>query len=207
MEGKNRFTPKQINKALRLLRELPVKDGRKSIKETLRLLEHGMREALEKGYSRGEIQHKIAEAEVIISATTLKGFLVAEEKDAGQGKDAATANEPKKISRHCDGKTAGTIKNAGRKLNEKMGGAGHADGEKRHDELEPLPSASVNGAPFSRPEHDGKAVSEPEQSSREQHEDKDGGSQKNGRKQHEVLTGNISPGSIIIRPDTPKEEL
>ena len=140
MEGKNRFTPGQINRALRILRELPVKDGRKSMQETLRLLEHGMRDALEKGYSRGEIRQQIAEAEVIISATTLKGFLAREQKDNGLKQDGAAASKPEKTGQH----------------------------------------------------HEEKAAREREQSSRKQHED---------------LAGNISPGSIIIKPDTPREEL
>jgi hypothetical protein len=105
MEGKIRFTPKQINKALRLLRDLPVKDGRKNIQETLRLLEQGMRDALEKGYSRGEIRQRIAEAEVIISATTLKGFLVGEQKDAGQNPDAEAVSGPEENDRHRGEKT------------------------------------------------------------------------------------------------------
>ena len=140
MEGKSRFTPRQINKALRILRELPVKDGRKSIRETLRLLEQGMRDALDKGYSRGEIRQQIAEAEIIISATTLKGFLAEEQKDAGQHQDAAAAQ----------------------KLEE-------------------------NG-----PRPDEKSASD---------------SEKSGRKQHEDLAEKPSPGSIIIKPDTPREEL
>ena len=140
MEGKNRFTARQINKALRLLRELPVKDGRKSMRETLRLMEHGMREALEKGYSRGEIRQQIAEAEVIISATTLKGFLAGKQKDNGQKQDAAADGEAEKT------------------------GQDHAE------------------VTAKRTEH-------------------------SSRKQQEPLAGNISPGSIIIRPDTPREEL
>ena len=140
MEGKSRFTPRQINKALRLLRELPIKDGRKSIQETLRLLEQGMRDALEKGYSRGEIRQQIAEAEIIISATTLKGFLAGEQEDGGQDQDAAAAQKTEE-----------------------------------------------NG-----PRHDEKSASN---------------SEKSGRKQHEDLAEKASPGSIIIKPDTPLEEL
>jgi hypothetical protein len=134
MEGRNRFTPAQINKALRLLRELPVKDGRKSIRETLRLLEQGMKDALEKGYSRGEIRHKIAEAEIVISSTTLKGFLAEEQPDAGQKPDA-----------------------------EKSGRC------RREEAAQKTASA--------------------------------------GREQRGEAAQNLSPGSIIIKPDTPKEDL
>ena len=140
MKDKGKFTPRQINKALRLLRDLPVKDGRKGIRETLRLLEQGMRDALDKGYSRGEIRQQIAEAEIIISATTLKGFLAEEQKDAGHNQDAAAARETKE-----------------------------------------------NG-----PRSDEKSASD---------------SEKSGRKQHENLAEKPSPGSIIIKPDTPREEL
>ena|GEM_PF-2403303 len=155
MEGKSRFTPRQINKALRILRELPVKDGRKSIRETLRLLEQGMRDALDKGYSRGEIRQQIAEAEIIISATTLKGFLAEEQKDAGQNQDAAAARVPEKNGQGSNEKTAGGPKENG-------------------------------------PRPDEKSASD---------------SEKSGRKQHEDLAEKPSPGSIVIKPDTPREEL
>ena len=122
MEGKNRFTPKQINKALRLLREMPVKDGRKGIRETLRLLEEGMKDALEKGYSRTEIRQKIAEAEVIISATTLKSFLAGEQKENGQRQDEAAAGEPEKNGRHSEGEMAGIKASPGPKPGEKAAG-------------------------------------------------------------------------------------
>jgi hypothetical protein len=155
MEGTNRFTPRQINKAIRLLRELPVKDGRKSIQETLRLLEQGMRDALEKGYSRGEIQQKIAEAEVTISATPLKGFLAEEQKDAGRERDRKTAGEPEKTGSRHEGKTVGKPERAGREHGEEIAGA----------------------------------------------------SENSSRTQGGELAGNISPGSIIIKPDTPREDL
>ena len=157
MEGKSRFTPRQINKALRLLRDLPVKDGRKSIQETLRLLEHGMRDALEKGYSREDIQHKIAEAEVIISATTLKSFLGKEQKNAGQKLDEAAARETKNSGRLHAVETAGKTKKSDRKNEEAMTGA---------DE------AARRSEP---PAHN--------------------------------AAENVSPGSIFIKPDTPKEDL
>jgi len=115
MEGKSRFTPRQINKALRLLRELPVKDGRKSMRETLRLLEQGMRDALEKGYSRGEIRQQIAEAEIIISATTLKGFLAGEQEDAGRNQDAAAVGGPEESGPCHDEKPASDSEKSSRK--------------------------------------------------------------------------------------------
>jgi hypothetical protein len=155
MEGTNRFTPRQINKALRLLRELPVKDGRRSIQETLRLLEQGMKDALEKGYSRGEIQQKIAEAEVTISATTLKGFLAEEQKDAGRKRDKETVEKPEKPG----------------------------------------------------PRHEGKTAEKTERASQRHEEETAGASENSSRNQGEELAGNISPGSIIIKPDTPKEDL
>ena len=120
MEGKTRFTPRQINKALRILRELPVKDGRKSIRETLRLLEQGMRDALDKGYSRGEIRQQIAEAEIIISATTLKGFLAGEQEDAGQNQDAAAVGVSKKNGQPHDEKPASNSEKSGRKQHEDL---------------------------------------------------------------------------------------
>jgi hypothetical protein len=155
MEGKNRFTPKQVNKALRLLRDLPVKDGRKSIRETLRQLEQGMRDALEKGYSRGEIQQTIAEAEIVISATTLKGFLAEEPKEAGQKQVEGTVSKSRKTGQSDEDAVAGKTKQAGHK-----------------------PDAQSVGK-----------------------------SESFSRKQAEASVETISPGGIIVKPDTPKEEL
>ena len=120
MEGMNRFTPKQINKALRILRDLPVKDGRKSIQETLRQLEQGMKDALEKGYSRGEIRQQIAEAEIIISATTLKGFLAEKPKEAGLNAADAAASEPQKNGQQPDEGTARDSEKSSRKPHEDL---------------------------------------------------------------------------------------
>ena len=115
MKDKGRFTPRQINKALKILRDLPAKDGRKSIRETLRLLEQGMKDALDKGYSRGEIRQQIAEAEIIISATTLKVFLAVEQNDAGRSQGAEATICPEKNSQRHDAKSARDSEKPGRK--------------------------------------------------------------------------------------------
>jgi hypothetical protein len=74
-----------------------------------------MRDALEKGYSRGEIRQQIAEAEIIISATTLKGFLAGEQEDAGQNQDAAAVEVSKENSPRHDEKPASDSQKSSRK--------------------------------------------------------------------------------------------
>jgi hypothetical protein len=120
MEGKNRFTSRQINKALQLLRDLPVKDGRKSAQEALRRLEQGMREAQEKGYSQGDIRETIAEAEVIVSATTLKTFLGGKKKNSGQKQSADTVKKTEKPGQQSEVQTVKKTENSGRQSSEEM---------------------------------------------------------------------------------------
>ena len=214
MEGKNRFTPGQINKALKLLRDLPIKDGRKSMRETLLLLEQGMRDALDKGYSRGEIRQQIAEAEIIIAATTLKSFLVEGQKEAGQAQAGETAQGSGKIGPNSEGEAARKTQNTGRKQDGGVVGAKQeaASGSKEPD----------NGSGKIGPYGDDKTVSEPDKngpnsaeemagdsgdSSREQPDTPDSEEPQVERKQYGVLPKKVSPGGILIKPDTPRDEL
>lgn len=207
MEGKSRFTPKQINKALRLLRELPVKDGRKSIQEALHHLEQGMKEAIQKGYSRGEIRRTIAAAEVTISSTTLKGFLAEDQKEVGQKQNEKTVKGSRKSGQYIKGGAAGKTKTDAQRQGEEMAGIGRSDGMGGQGELESSASNSVSNEPYVRSEHDGEAASNSENSSRKQHGGLAGEDQQTGRKQARDMAGKVSPGSLIIKPDTPREEL
>ncbi len=94
MSGKKRFDSENITAALKLLRALPIKDGRKSIQETLRLLEQGMCDAQEKGYNQREMRDKLTAAGVIVSATTLKDFLAGKKERACQRQDGGKVTKP-----------------------------------------------------------------------------------------------------------------
>jgi len=130
------------------------------LREMLHLLERGMRDALVKGYNRGEMRRKIAEAEVIIAATTLKGFLVKEQKDAGQKHEEATTGEADNSGQRSEGETAGKAQKVGRKQGEETAGAGQPDGMKGQGALESSAGNSVGNEPRVRPEHGEEAAGE-----------------------------------------------
>ena len=178
MAGKKKFEPEKVSAALRLLRALPVKDNRKTISETLMMLKGGILEALDKGYDRMEIRRTIAAAEVVISATTFNDFL-AGNLNATQESGNETASKRKKGG----GKTA-TEQDATAKAQPAetetvaVEKQESATPENGNGETEKRESESMETA--TELEATAKAVSAEAPS---------------------------SPGSIIIKPDTPKEEL
>ena len=178
MPERKKFEPEKISVALKLLRALPVKDTRKTLTETLRMLEEGILGALDKGYDRLEIRKTIAAAEVVISATSFNDFLAENLKDVQE-----TGRETSPKRKKTKGKTetelgangnSPSAKTENPLLEERKSPCpenGNGESGKRHNEQVKTETAQ---------EATGKAASAP--------------------------TG-ITPGSIVIKPDTPREEL
>jgi hypothetical protein len=178
MAAKRKFEPEKINAALKLLRALPVKDSRKTTNETLHMLKGGILDALEKGYDRMEIRRTIATAEVVISATTFNDFLAGNLKDAsGNGKEA----DPKRKE--------GTEKTP---TEPEATGNGIAVETENTIAEEQKTAVSENG--------NGKTV--------KRHNEK----MKTPTEQEATVRAMpaktaATPGSIVVKPDTPIEEL
>lgn len=70
-----KIRPEQINKARKLLQDLPEKDNRKTRPEAAKLLEKDFRKAMQKGYSAKEISAILKNEGILIPAYLVKDFL------------------------------------------------------------------------------------------------------------------------------------
>jgi hypothetical protein len=178
MAAKRKFEPEKINAALKLLRALPVKDSRKTTGETLHMLKGGILDALDKGYDRTEIRRTIATAEVVISATTFNDFLAGNLKDASENGREADPKRQKET-----GKTPAEPEQTGKGI----------PMETENLALEEQKSAipeNGNGKTVKRQNETMQTPTEQEATARA------------------IPTKTVAtPGSIIVKPDTPIEEL
>jgi hypothetical protein len=104
-----RIDPAKIAAANKLLRDLPVKDGKKSMEEALVALEVNLLTALDKGYDQHEVRNLLAISGVPASRYALKKFLdgkkgvAPDEKNKQPGEknelsDEKTEKPPEKIT-------------------------------------------------------------------------------------------------------------
>lgn len=70
-----KIRPEQINRARKLLQDLPEKDNRKTRSEAAKLLEKDFRKAMQKGYSAKELSAILKNEGIIIPAYLVKDFL------------------------------------------------------------------------------------------------------------------------------------
>jgi hypothetical protein len=182
MAAKRKFEPEKVNAALKLLRALPVKDSRKTTSETLHMLKGGILDALDKGYDRTEIRRTIAAAEVVISATTFNDFLA--------------------------GNLPGTMKDAS-----ENGGETNPKRKEGTEKTPRGPEATGNGIAV---ETENPALEERKTATSEN------GKGKTVKRHNETMKTPTeqeatirampvktaaTPGSIVVKPDTPIEEL
>ena len=76
-----RISPEQIEKAQKLLQDLPEKDERKTRDEAAGLLEKDFRKALRKGYTPKELSAMLKNAGVIIPAYLVQKYLMPENEN------------------------------------------------------------------------------------------------------------------------------
>lgn len=87
--------PEQIRQAQRLLNDLPVKNDKKTRKETAEILEKDFRKAFKKGYTPKELSMLLKNAGIIIPAYLTKKFL-APEKERLQPPQSSPEDNAKK---------------------------------------------------------------------------------------------------------------
>ena len=75
MASKAKLRPEQIERARKLLNDLPEKDDRKTREEAAQLLEKDFRKVLKRGYTPKELSMMLKNAGIIIPAYLVEKFL------------------------------------------------------------------------------------------------------------------------------------
>lgn len=93
--------PQQIERARKLLQDLPEKEDRKTRPEAAELLERDFKKALKKGYGPSELSQMLKNEGIIIPAYLIKRFF-AENGNASvaqkKGETSVGKQPPKKVS-------------------------------------------------------------------------------------------------------------
>lgn len=84
-----KIRPEQINRARKLLQDLPEKDNRKTRPEAAKLLEKDFRKAMQKGYNAKEISAILKNEGILIPVYLVKDFL-SESGETSRSQAAAT---------------------------------------------------------------------------------------------------------------------
>lgn len=84
-----KIRPEQINRARKLLQDLPEKDNRKTRPEAAKLLEKDFRKAMQKGYNAKEISAILKNEGILIPVYLVKDFL-SESGETSRSQTAAT---------------------------------------------------------------------------------------------------------------------
>lgn len=109
MAAIGKIRPEQIQKAQKLLQDLPEKDERKTRQEAAGFLERDFRKALKRGYTPKELSAMLKNAGIIIPAYLVENFLKPETENPRSKSNPKPRQKPAPEKKTETPSTAGTF--------------------------------------------------------------------------------------------------